>query len=362
MRQARREATSFIAHVVPGLEEFAAHDLREHLGEIEAVRTLRRFDERTSLIVFRYSGPPRALLTLRSVEDVFALVTESARVSPDRHGLAVIRGSIERSDLVSPALTAASQVRERRARRATYRVIARVAGKHSYRRVDVQHTVERAIGERFPTWRLVEDNAQFEFWVHLVGGELIIGLRLSDITMRQRIGERVTLPASLKPTVAYAMVSYSRPQPDDVFLDPMCGTGTILIERAELARYRLLLGGDINPEAVRATRENIGPRFKPIEIDHWDARQLPLEADSVSVIVSNLPFGRQIGRLQEMPILYPSLLAEWQRVLAPGGRMVLLTSEQGVLKHALQEHPLRLEALFPVLVRGYPAQIHILRG
>jgi tRNA (guanine6-N2)-methyltransferase len=79
------------------------------------------------------------------------------------------------------------------------------------------------------------------------------------------------LPASLRPTVAAAMVLLSDPRPDDVFLDSMCGGGTLLIERAQFGRYGLLLGGDIEPRALEASRRNIGPRYRPIQIHHWDA-------------------------------------------------------------------------------------------
>src|SRR5579884_1129765 len=358
---ARGEGTAYIAHVVPGLEEFAERDLRTHLGDIEMERVLRRFDERTSLLLFRFRGASRILLTQRSIEDVFALAAASPGVPPDRKGLAAIRAAITGSPVLSSALTAASPLRVRKARRVTYRVVARVAGKYSYRRVDVQRAVERALGETFPTWRLVEDDAQFEFWVHLVGGDLIVGLRLSDITMRQRIGERVTLPASLKPTVAYAMVSLSRPVPEDVFLDPMCGSGTIVIERGEVGRYRLLLGGDVDPAAVDVTRRNIGPRFKPIEIRQWDARRLPLDAGSISAVVCNLPFGKQIGTPGEIRALYPALLTEWRRVLDAAGRAVLLAGDRAAMAWAVGQGGWAMERRLPVMVRGFPATIYQLR-
>jgi 23S rRNA G2445 N2-methylase RlmL len=244
----------------------------------------------------------------------------------------------------------------------TFRVIARKSGRHAFRRVDVQRAVERAVLERFRTWRLVEDDAHIELWVHLVGAQLVVGARLSDAALRQRTYRRVSLPASLKPTVARAMVLVSDPRADDIFLDPMCGSGTILIERAVTARYRLLLGGDIDPDAVRATMQNIGPRYKPIELQVWDARDLPLEDGSVSVIVTNMPFGRQIGTVEDNRKLYPALLDEWTRILKSEGRMALLTSERSLLRRALGEHrELTLEREIPLLVRGFPAAIHVIR-
>lgn len=353
----------YIAHVVPGLEGIAAREIRALPAGTRLARTVKRFDERTSLLLLDYDGATRDLLTLRSVEDVFALAVQSEEVPAARLGLDMIRSTIAGAQSLDAAVTTALQVRPRRRGKPSFRVVARKAGRHAYRRVDVQRAAERALLDRFPRWRLVEDDAQLEVWVSLVGALLVVGVRLSDISMRQRTpdaGRRVELPASLKPTIAYAMIALSRPRDDDVFLDPMCGSGTILIERAQTARYRLLLGGDLDAQAVQATRDNIGPRYKPIEIRRWDATSLPLDDASVCALVTNMPFGRQIGTGEDNRTLYPALVAEWARVVRPGGVMVLLTSERTLLRQALgRRRELVLEQEVPVLVRGLSAAIHV---
>jgi tRNA (guanine6-N2)-methyltransferase len=350
---------AFMAHVVPGLERFAVDDMRRRLGEIEVTRTLQRFDERTSLIVFRYGGDPRSLLELRSTEDVFALCLSNQAVPADRRALPAIRSQFASDPSIPAALTVLQRVRPWRGR-ATFRVVARASGAHQFRRVDVQTAVELGLRDRFPAWRLSEEG-HIEVWVQLVGAVLVAGFRLSDIAMRNRTYRPVTLPAALKPTVAYAMVALSDPQATDVFLDPMCGSGTILLERAHAARYLSLLGGDIDPEAVRVTCENIGKRYQPVEIRRWDATSLPLESGSVSALVCNLPFGKQIGSREGNRDLYPALLREWERVLMPRGRAVLLTSERSLMRRSLeQRRELRENRQVSVLVRGQEAMIHVI--
>ncbi len=361
MRSAVRSKATFFAHVVPGLEELAVTEMRRLPG-LEVTRVLRKFDERTSIILFRYEGPAKDMLSLRMLEDVFALAAESNGMSPQRRALGTIRSLMVREPPVERAATLAMGLRPPKGR-VTYRVIARTAGKHAFRRVDVQRAVEIGLQERFPRWRLVEDDAKLEVWAQLVGDYFLAGARLSDISMRQRTYRKISLPAALKPTIAHAMVDLSQPRAEDIFLDPMCGSGTILLERAQAARYGLLLGGDSNPEAVRATRENVGTSYKPIEIERWDARNLPLSNASVSVIVCNLPFGKQIGTPEEIKRLYPQLLGEWLRVLEPHGRMVLLSSERSVLERTLRSHrELRIERQVPVLVRGLSSTIVVVRG
>ena len=88
-----------------------------------------------------------------------------------------------------------------------------------------------------------------------------------------------------------------------------------------------------------AALDNFGPRHQPREIVRWDARELPLADASVTTVLCNLPWGRQIGEQAAMPALYAGVMAELARVLVPGGRMVLLTSEWELLKRVVAACP-----------------------
>ncbi len=349
---------AYLLHVVPGLEDVALEEVRDAFEDVRLRRTFRAFDERTSLLLVEVAGPPAALLDLGTVEDVFALLAEAEGIPTDRSGLAAIRAKVAGADF-DRALALHRLARPRRSRSTTYRAIARKSGHHAYRRVDVQWAVESGVGDRFPGWRLVGDDAALELWAHLIGPSLVVGLRLSDETLRQRTYKTASLPASLKPTVARAMVRLSRPEPDDVVLDPVCGAGTLLVERALEGQYRLLIGGDLDPEAIAAAAQNVGRRYQPIALARWDARRLPLADGSASRVLANLPFGRQIGTPEGNRALYPPLLAEVSRCLQPGGVAVVLTSERRLLLASLGA-ALAVEREVPVLVRGMRASMYVL--
>ena len=352
----------YIGHVVPGLEKLATRELTTAFGEsgAEVLETLKQFDERTSLLLFTWPGDPADLLELTLFEDVFAVVVDRQGITGDRAALAVIQKLTAGSGL-EEAVRIANILLPGNRKKPTFRVIARKSGEHAYRRTDLRTATEQAVQSRNPSWILAED-ARFEIWTQLVQDRLIVGLRLSDETMRQRTYKTISLPASLKPTVARAMVMLSRPADDDVFLDPMCGVGTILLERAHAGRYAKLEGGDIDPQAVAATQTNFGQRHKPYEIREWNARDLPFADGEISAIVSNLPFGKQIGSRADNQVLYPALIKEWTRVLKPGGRMVLLTSEGRLMRAALDGRPeLSFEQRLPVVVRGFPAEIFVVQ-
>jgi tRNA (guanine6-N2)-methyltransferase len=353
----------YVVHVVPGLESVVAREIGRDVPGATGFRTITGFDDRTSLLALSGRVEPARLLTLRTVEDVFALAVDRPDVPGGYAGLRVAREAVEESDALDMAAALALEIHGRRVRKPSFRVIARVAGEHAFRRVDLRQAVERAIEKRFPAWRLVADDAHLEFWIHLVAEHLIVGVRLSGGDLRYRTYKRANVPASLKPTIAAAMVLVSQPRPEDAVLDPMCGAGTVLIERGEAARYRQLLGGDLDPAAIEAARINIGPRYQPIELREWNARSLPLDDRSVDAILCNLPFGRRIGSEADNRVLYPTLIAEWSRVLTPEGRMVLLTGDSKLLTTVIAKHRgLRLVDRIPLLVRGLPAALHLIES
>jgi tRNA (guanine6-N2)-methyltransferase len=168
-------------------------------------------------------------------------------------------------------------------------------------------------------------------------------------------------PGSLRPSVAAAMGVLSQPADDDVVLDPLCGAGTILIERAHLARYRMLLGGESDPQALSAARENVGPRYKPIELRNWDAAALPIPGGEVTRIITNLPWGRKSGSHADNARLYPRLLREFRRVLTPGGLMVLMTAETRLMRELFEAHQIVPSSILTVTILGAPASIYCCR-
>lgn len=341
---------------VPGIEPVTRLELET------SFRGARRFDTAPGRLIFDYPHSPADLLRLGTAEDVFALIADGV-IDSSRRGLRQAHALVRKSPLLRQALGTHQVVMGRRTPRGrTFRVVAqRNAGESAYRRIDLQQEVSKALASALPAWRNVAENAQCEFWVLQDRGKFLCGMRLSDRSMRHRDYKKVNVPASLRPVVARAMVMMSEPDPRDVFLDPMCGAGTIPIERGRDSPYRYLLSGDIERTSVAATRTNVGPRYKPISIMRWDARRLPLPGESVHKIVCNLPFGRKSGAFDE-PNLYPPFLDETSRALKRDGIAVLLTSRERLLSRLLGDRTqLSLESMRRIRVLGHRATIFKIR-
>lgn len=355
-------AQSYLAHTQPGFEAIAVQELRARLDGVVILST-HTVEDKNGVVLFDYAGDVRGLFALRTIEDVFAIVFSEPSLPFTREALRRLEALAKETSAVEAALNLAKIIQPRRGGRGktSFRVVARQVEQAAYRRVDAQRAVERGIASRTDRqWRFAEEGA-IEFWLTLLPGEALLALRLSDETMRHREYKLEHLPASLRPSAAAGLVWLTEPREDDVFLDPMCGAGTVLIERAEIGRYQLLLGGDIRTDALRVARTNIGPRYKPIELREWDARHLPLDAGSVSAAAVNLPFGKQIGTPEQNRTLYPAFLSEMARVLRPQARLVALTSDaRGFMSSLERTNGFARRATYHVRILGQPARVYVI--
>ena len=337
---------------MPGLETLAFSEIRAHVPDAELVKFAR------GIALFRTALSPQDLLQLRTVEDLFVALAHVTGLGHGRDALRVLY-----SATLNAGITDALAV-WRRAHGGvlprTWRVISQKQGTHDFRRIDAGQAVSDALRRALPRgMHLVEDDADIEFWLWLHGSEALIGLRLSDATMRHRTYKREHLPASLRPTVAAAMGWLARPTPDDTVLDPLCGTGTIIIERALLAPLKQAQGGDIRDEAVAMARRNARAANVAATWRVWDARSLPLDTASVTRIITNLPFGKQIGARETNADLYAALISEFGRVLVANGVLVTLTSADRLWEQILRDAGWRITKKVVLVVLGQPASIFV---
>jgi putative N6-adenine-specific DNA methylase len=87
--------------------------------------------------------------------------------------------------------------------------------------------------ERFP-----ENGARHRILVSLVDDVATISLDATGDGLHKRGYRPLTGPAPLRETLAAAMVTLSRWEPDRILLDPCCGSGTLLVEAAWMAQNR----------------------------------------------------------------------------------------------------------------------------
>jgi 23S rRNA G2445 N2-methylase RlmL len=345
--------------VLPGLEEVAADEIERDLGG-EVKKTA------PGLVVFRTTPIDESVLQLRTVEDVFLLAWGTDALTHRAEDLDKIRRWTAYDADWANLLRLHHAIRPKPKGRPTYRLVTQMEGKHGYLRRDAGKALAKGLTGKIPeSWRPAEENAAVEVWLTINGSQAVCGLRLSDRTMRHRTYKLEHRPASLRPTLAAAMVRLAEARPIHVLLDPMCGAGTILAERlAALRTVRGLVGpvwgGDVDFGAVRAASTNLRRLGSSILV-RWDATALPLADQSVDRIVSNPPFGKQLGALGQIGALYRRMVRDYERVLRPGGRAVLLVSDAVALREAAKRVGWQPVRKLPVRVLGQPAIVSVWR-
>jgi 23S rRNA G2445 N2-methylase RlmL len=355
----------YFATAIPGLHPVLAREIEARRGARAA--PLREFDGRNDVVSFTARGSG-GLIGLRTAEDVFAEV--SSVHGQERLGAVV--GGLWNQQGLERALSAYAGVHPLRARM-TFRVVARVRSEQRFLRTELRDELVRRVLQTRSRWRLA-DPADLELWVlETSPSQFRLGIRLSSASMRHRTGRPTERPGALRPTVAAAMAylahasspgqpagpSDPAPEPGDpapgpsdpapesgnpapgsgkvageVLLDPCCGTGTVLAEAA--AQGRDPVGGDLDPAAIEATRQNLGRTARHFRAD---VRRLPLAGASVAAVASNLPFGRRYELQGDPERWFAATLGELARVTRPDGSIVLLVPRSPAFERALARQP-----------------------
>jgi tRNA (guanine6-N2)-methyltransferase len=345
------------ALVHPGLEPIAAEEIERDLGG-EVKKT------GPGIVVFRVPQIDERVLKLRTTEDVFLLAWGSDRLTRRAEDLERLRQWTAREADWPALLRIHHALRPKPKGRPTYRLVTQMEGRHGYLRRDARKALAQGLAATVPeSWRPVEENAAVEFWLTIHEATAVSGLRLSDRSMRHRTYKLEHRPASLRPTLAAAMIRLAEIAPRHIVLDPMCGAGTLLAERlAAAASIRggcaPVWGGDIDFRAVRAASVNLR-RLGSALLTRWDAGRLPLASASVDRIVSNPPFGKQLSSPDAVAPLYRAMLREYDRVLRPGGLAVLIVSAAAALRSAAFSAGWKARRQLSIRILGQPAVITV---
>ena len=162
-------------------------------------------------------------------------------------------------------------------------------------------------------------------------------LRLTPRPLVTRAWRQHNFQGALNAAAASVMASLTRPQESDRIINLLCGSGTLLVERAALAPYTRLSGVDIDLAVLNLARDHMRlSGTKDATLIGADARELPYLADTFDVLLADLPFGQLVGSHRENVTLYPAVLAEAGRVATHGARFALITHEKRLIGEVLR--------------------------
>lgn len=269
---------------------------------------------------------PGPLAALRTVDDVFAWAGRVGGMGRERSALGAL-ARLPGAD-VTRAVAAVSDLRPV-PDGARFDVTASFLGRRNYNRYEIEDAagdaLARATGGEYVARQgasVPAGDTVLSWRVHVRDDEAILGLRLANRPLHRRAAGWATVPGSLHPPVAAALVLLAGVVPGQWLGDPFCGSGTILAEYLHLAPTGRAAGVDTGAEAVAAARTNLvaagcGDRAL---VARGDAAALPLRPAGLDAVVTNPPWGRAVARPASEP-------TAWRRIgdsLGRSGRLVVL--------------------------------------
>jgi putative N6-adenine-specific DNA methylase len=190
-------------------------------------------------------------------------------------------------------------------------------------------------------------NPDVSVHVFLTENECTLYLDTSGQPLWQRGFRKATVEAPLKENLAAGILKMTGWQPDQPLVDPMCGSGTFLLEAIQVALDRApgldrtfsferlkafealnwasirsaaearvkkpeallsIQGYDIDDRAVRATRRNLQESGfgNFVRVEQADVLDVEPPAES-GIMLANPPYGERIGEQEELAAFYPEL-------------------------------------------------------
>lgn len=331
--------TVYMSTMLAGLENIIVDEIRSKISDVQIVEKQR------GKVFFRSRQPLQNIMSLRSIDNLFIFISKFS-VGPHKIHLKELEEKMRVID-VSKAVDL-SKVSNRNV---SFTINSSRSGKQTFSRFDLSEAASRGLLRQFPEWKIgTPEDHLLEFRLDLIDEQAIFCYRLTNSTFRFRGKQRLFSKAALRPSIAHALIWHSQPQKDECFLDPFCGSGTILAERA-FYPFGQLLGGDISEEVAEIAKNNV-PNLDNLVISQWDARELPLDAGSVDVVVSNLPFGEQILNPNEIYDLYLKFMKQLKRILKPGGHAILMTDKVHELQRVADKFNLEYYIDFELSLKG----------
>lgn len=303
-----------------GTQDIVRDELTRRFGKSCSFLDHPRNDE----IHLRFTDDPRELLSLSTAQTLllrrdFDVIRPRTLLSPE-HTAAIVRLFSDAQNIkgVSPP--------------ASFRFDAAGSGSPTMRRIAEQ--VEKQLGIPFDP---ENGDGVLVFRPGKPGWEVMC--RVGNRPLATRDWRRVNYLGSLNAAIASCMVELTRPARGNRYLNLMCGSGTLLIERLRRLQAQLAVGIDISDDALTASRHNLEAAgfTDRVRLISGDAQDICFPDASFDAIATDLPWGERLGSRETNLTLYRGTFKETARVCRAGGKWVVLTQDIDSIRSVLAE-------------------------
>ncbi|MCP4142722.1 MAG: class I SAM-dependent RNA methyltransferase [Chloroflexi bacterium] len=247
----------------------------------------------------------------------------------------------------------------------------------------VKKAVVERLSEEYDTTWFEETGAEYPIKVSVRNDIATLTLDTSGTGLNRRGYRKQSGRAAIKETLAAALVQLSFWNKERLLIDPMCGSGTILIEAAMIGRNiapglkrsfasedwdripskaweqarsharsviksnieMQLFGYDIDEEMLYASKSNAKAAGvgKAIEFEQKDVRDLWIDQEH-GIVISNFPYGVRMGSFQELNQLYISFNKTFKK--KNGWSIYVLTADKKFPDYFKRARPSKTRKLF----------------
>jgi len=325
---------------VPGIEDLVVREISIKGFRVYSWHKIGITELSGRLIVETEESVLRSIRNFRTIEKAYLVLDEGSIPGRDIEALRRLISSIDVDpivDMFTPYMTFA--VRSVR------------AGDHEFTSMDISRLLgeklRNSVRERLGFYPIVNlDNPDIVVELDVIGDRYVLAIEIVHRSLRQRSYRVFHHEATLNPPLAYAMnmlLGYDR-YGRHILLDPLCGSGTIIIEGLHYYVNSIYNGVEIYKHNCRGALRNI------YEAEVHD-RACIICSDSTRLsnfirycdgIVTNPPYGIRMRTIDDsLRKFYIKILCEFAKVLREGGRVVIISPRRGLIEHAA--HVSRLE-------------------
>ena len=252
----------------------------------------------------------------------------------------------------------------------SFAIRANRVGEHDFTSMDIAREAGQAVIDKYKELfgirlKVNLDEPDVIIRCDLVDDDFVVGVDTTgDEALHKRNYRIYQHPAPLNPTIASCLIRLSRWNHSYSLLDPMCGSGTILIEaglkaknvpickfRKDFAYKKLFSFPELeweeidvdlklygiekfrkHVEGAKRIAEHVGIDVKYIQ---GDARKLDSYFDSIDYIITNPPYGLRVARKGVIEDLYSKFLESASKILRK--RLVMITAEKKIARKYAEE-------------------------
>jgi tRNA (guanine6-N2)-methyltransferase len=201
--------------------------------------------------------------------------------------------------------------------------------------------IENYISETYKL--LPADEADMDIFIGKIGSEWEIGVRTTTRPLSLRDYKVGNIKGGMNPSIAHALNSLCELGNKESYLNIFSGSATLLIEAGlENSRVRLV-GFDIDKKSNSIAIQNITKAglIKRITIKTANLLET-IDFGKFDVITSDLPFGMQVGKGDDLETLYSRFVEYCEKTLNQEGVLATYTTEHELLQNMLKKSKFKI--------------------